>query len=77
MTFSWEWEAPDRHAGLKTEVSILFLPRNPGTEVVVTHDRLPDGPAEGRYTEGWTAQLARLAEYLSEIQPQHPSGAAP
>lgn len=66
LAFSWEWEEPDRHAGLSTEVGILFLPRDSGTEVIVTHDRLHDGPAEGRYTEGWTAQLTRLGDFLSD-----------
>ena len=83
LAFSWEWEEPDRHAGLSTEVSILFLPRHSGTEVVVSHDRLPDGPAEGRYAEGWAAQLTRLAEFLSdpgtppEDHPKNRSGGRP
>ena len=65
LAFSWIWEAPDPHAGVETEVIIKFVSRGGGTEVAVTHDRLPDRELEDRYVAGWTSYLERLALFVS------------
>ncbi len=65
LVFSWVWEAPDRHAGIDTEVTVSFTAQGPGTEITVTHRRLPDAASKDRYADGWNAQLDRLLSYLS------------
>lgn len=61
LAFSWVWEEPDRHAGIVTEVKVVFISRGSKTEVVVTHDRLPDRDSKDRYANGWAVYLDRLA----------------
>ena len=65
LTFSWVWEEPDRHAGLVTEVKVDLIARGDSTEVVVTHDRLPDRDSKDRYATGWSIYLDRLTSCLS------------
>lgn len=64
LAFSWVWEAPDVHAGVPTEVKVAILPRGKGSEVVVTHERLPDAGARERFTAGWILYLERLGSHL-------------
>ena len=45
----------------ETLVTVDFQPHGALTEVVVTHERLPEG-ASASHTEGWTSALARLAD---------------
>lgn len=65
LAFSWVWEEPDRHAGIVTEVEIDFVSKGSETEIVITHDRLPDRESEDRYDTGWTVYLDRLTSYVS------------
>ena len=58
LVFTWNSEATD---GRESLVTVDFLPQGASTEVVVTHERLPQGSGESQ-TEGWTSALARLAE---------------
>ena len=60
LVFTWTWEAPDPHAGIKTLVTVAILDRDPGSEVVVTHERFPDEISRARHDEGWRNTLARL-----------------
>ncbi|MEO8316371.1 MAG: SRPBCC domain-containing protein [Pseudomonadota bacterium] len=48
--------------GCETLVTVDFLPVDQRTEVVVTHERLPEGARES-HTRGWTSGLERLAEF--------------
>jgi uncharacterized protein YndB with AHSA1/START domain len=58
LVFTWISGATE---GRETLVTVDFLPRGDLTEVVVTHERLPEGAGES-HIEGWTSALARLAE---------------
>lgn len=60
LVFTWTWEEPDPHAGVKTLVTVAILDREPGSEVVVTHERFPDEESRMRHDEGWRSTLARL-----------------
>lgn len=65
LVFSWIWEKPDRHADIATEVAITFLSRGSGTEIVLSHSRLPSEEAMERYVTGWEGNLGRLDAMLS------------
>jgi uncharacterized protein YndB with AHSA1/START domain len=58
LVFTWISNAT---AGRETLVTVDFHPRGESTEVVITHERLPEGASES-HTEGWTSALARLAD---------------
>jgi len=62
LAFTWN----SVHAGEGNSlVTVEFLARPGATEVVVTHERLPDDMAAGKHRGGWTEILGHLSTYLS------------
>jgi uncharacterized protein YndB with AHSA1/START domain len=68
LSFTWISKATDHKA---TEVTIEFLDGPGGTELVLTHRRLPSGQVEAHRT-GWTDIFRDLEETL-----QKPSSGSP
>jgi uncharacterized protein YndB with AHSA1/START domain len=62
LVFTWISHGTE---GCETLVTVDFVPTGQRTEVVVTHEQLPDGARES-HTNGWTGGLERLAEYGSK-----------
>ena len=65
LVFTWISKATE---GRETLVTVDFQPHGDLTEVVITHERLPDG-ASASHTEGWTSALARLADRGASANP--------
>jgi uncharacterized protein YndB with AHSA1/START domain len=65
LVFTWLSHAT---AGA-TLVTVDFLPLGERTEVVVTHEQLPDGARES-HTTGWTSGLERLSAFCAQRIPQ-------
>lgn len=64
LVFAWTWEKPDLHAGVKTLVTIELLEKDGGTEVVLTHDRLPSREKRQAHESGWGRALDVLAQRI-------------
>lgn len=65
LVFTWDWENPANRVG-ETLVSIELTPRDDTqTEVVLTHERLPDAARMGRHEQGWTELLNLLERRLT------------
>jgi uncharacterized protein YndB with AHSA1/START domain len=62
LEFTWISEATDHR---KTVVTIEFLERDRGTELVLTHRRLPAKQVESHH-RGWSAILRLLEQQPSE-----------
>jgi uncharacterized protein YndB with AHSA1/START domain len=61
IVFTWSWESP--HAEVRdTLVTVVLLERPEGTEVILTHELLPNHQEIESHTKGWTAILRSLAE---------------
>jgi uncharacterized protein YndB with AHSA1/START domain len=58
LAFTWISQATDHR---RTEVTIEFLERSGGTELVLTHHRLPSAQVES-HRSGWTDVLRNLQE---------------
>ena len=58
LVFTWISRGTEQRESL---VTVDFFARGAGTEVVVTHEQLPEG-AKPSHSEGWTSALARLEE---------------
>jgi uncharacterized protein YndB with AHSA1/START domain len=58
LAFTWISRGTEQRESL---VTVDFIARGAATEVVVTHELLPDGAAPS-HAEGWTGALKRLAE---------------
>lgn len=57
LVFTWNSPYAGDHDSL---VTVDFLARAGGTEVVVTHEKLPSDVAVGQHREGWAACLGGL-----------------
>lgn len=61
LVYSWSIEgdvrAPER-------VTVRFKARGSATEVIVTHDRIPDAAMRDQHAEGWAGCLDGLAAHL-------------
>ena len=61
LVFTWNSPYAGDHDSL---VTVDFLARAGGTEVVVTHEKLPTEVAVGQHREGWNGCLDGLEAYL-------------
>ncbi len=73
LSFSWNWEPPDAHAGIESVVTVTFANKSGETEVTLAHEMLTAAGMKARHTQGWNAALSRLAHSLSQWQPAHHS----
>jgi uncharacterized protein YndB with AHSA1/START domain len=62
LVFTWLSPSTEQR---ETKVTVELLARGSATEVVVTHEQLPEREAAS-HTEGWTDALALLASTLTE-----------
>jgi uncharacterized protein YndB with AHSA1/START domain len=49
----------------ETLVTVELHPRGNNTELVLTHEQLPDASSAGKHEEGWQGVVRKLAVYLS------------
>lgn len=49
----------------ETLVTVELHPRGNKTELVLTHERLPDASSAGKHEDGWQDVVRKLAVYLS------------
>lgn len=81
LVFTWQWEQPDgpapdasgdsRHTGDFQDmmVTVEFLDLGGSTEVVVTHERLPDQNSKDEHGHGWDGCLNQLAKLVESAGP--------
>jgi uncharacterized protein YndB with AHSA1/START domain len=65
LAFTWNSPYAGEHGSL---VTVDFVARAGGTEVVLTHEKLPTDVAVGQHRGGWTDALASLASYGERAQ---------
>lgn len=68
ICFSWQWLAPDSHAGSETLVTWSLSEHDKGTELLVVHERLPDTEYLQRHHAGWLATIKRLQVAVERYQ---------
>jgi uncharacterized protein YndB with AHSA1/START domain len=61
LTYTWRLEGAP---GGSERVTVRFEPRGAATEVVVTHERIPNETIRDQHAYGWHGCLEGLAEYL-------------
>lgn len=62
LVFTWNSPYAGDHGSL---VTVDFLARAGGTEVVLTHEKLPTDLAVGQHREGWNGCLDQLVRWAS------------
>jgi len=63
LVFTWRSNATRNE---ETLVTVEFSPRGDETELVLTHERLPDEPAVVGHTQGWQSIMEKFARYLGQ-----------
>ncbi|MEO9600780.1 SRPBCC domain-containing protein [Parasphingorhabdus sp.] len=65
LSFSWQWQEPDPHAGIDSHVLVEFFDDPVGTRLSLTHTRLDGAGMTQRHRSGWEGSLHRLDVHLS------------
>jgi uncharacterized protein YndB with AHSA1/START domain len=68
IVFTWSWEHEEGTKKTKidepTRVTVEFRKRGDATEVLLTHELLPNEAQVKAHEEGWTGCFVKLADYL-------------
>ena len=64
LVYTWLWETTP--GATETLVTVEFHDRAGRTEVVLTHERLPDAEARARHEHGWNGCFEKLATLFAE-----------
>lgn len=64
LVFTWKWEHSPAESP-ETLVTVEFLPKGDGTEMVLTHERFPAADVRDLHNEGWTSSFECLADLLA------------
>ena len=62
LTYTWRI---DGSPAASERVTVRFEPRTGGTEVIVTHERIPDEAARDQHRSGWEGCLEGLVRFVS------------
>lgn len=65
LVFTWNSPYAGSHGSL---VTVDFNPKGKGTEVVITHERLPSEEMATAHTGGWSSILERIAGVFAEAR---------
>jgi len=60
LVFTWESPPTDNR---ETLVTVDFIPKGKSTEIVVTHEQLPES-ALPSHANGWTSAIEKLAQFV-------------
>lgn len=66
VVFTWKWDDDEAWENYTSQVSAEFADRDNGTELRLTHVRLPSEASRDRHNEGWNSVLDRLEEFFSK-----------
>ena len=65
LVFTWKWEHVPEDSPA-TLVTVEFLPKGDGTELVLTHERFPAADVRDLHNQGWIGCLNCLDKLLAE-----------
>ena len=65
LAYTWRWENAFDEMPQHTQVTVLFIDTGGTTEIVLTHENLPEIPICLRHRAGWIAALARIELILN------------
>jgi uncharacterized protein YndB with AHSA1/START domain len=58
--FSWAWDEDDAALAHTSHVTLEFLAKDGGTELVLTHERLRDAKSRDSHAHGWSSIIENL-----------------
>jgi uncharacterized protein YndB with AHSA1/START domain len=66
IVFTWKWEDDEAWENHNSVVTVEFSARDGGTEVKLTHEKLPSEESRDRHNQGWSSVLDRLEKFLNK-----------
>lgn len=66
LVFTWSWEEASKSEARDTVVTVDLREAGAGTEVVITHELLPNATEYASHEQGWIGVLAELEQHLTE-----------
>lgn len=63
LVYTWRWSGALEEIS-ETWVTVEFLARDQGTEIVLTHDNFPNVPSWQQHRGGWIAACDRMERIL-------------
>jgi len=66
VVFTWKWDDDEDWKDYDSVVSVEFSDRDGGTELRLTHVKLPSEASRDRHTEGWNSVIDRLEEFFNK-----------
>src|ERR1700758_258427 len=64
IVFTWKWDDDEAWENHDSVVTVELSDRDGGTEVKLTHEKLPSEESRDRHSEGWSSVLDRLEKFL-------------
>ena len=82
LVFTWQWDDPEWDKAT-SQVTVNFLELDGGTDVQLTHERLPSVTSRDNHTQGWSGSFDKLADFCAPEAkapgckaPSQPAGSA-
>ena len=65
LVYTWDWKQDEHRMG-ETIITVEFNEKGDGTEVVMTHEKMPSIEMRDSHDEGWTSCLNRLQRMFDQ-----------
>jgi uncharacterized protein YndB with AHSA1/START domain len=65
IVFTWRLEEDEDWKNHSSIVTVEFFDREGGTEIRLTHEKLPNEASRDDHTQGWNSVLDKLEKFLS------------
>jgi len=66
IVFTWQWEDDEAWENNVSVVTVELTDRDGGTELRLTHERLPNEASRDGHTRGWNSALDKLDKFVSK-----------
>ena len=66
IVFTWQWDDDEDWENHTSIVTVELGDRDGGTELRLTHEKLPNEESRNGHTEGWNSALDKLGKFFSK-----------
>lgn len=66
IVFTWKWDDDETWENHDSVVTVELSDRDGGTEVRLTHEKLPSEESRDRHNDGWNSVLDRLEKFFNK-----------